>query len=171
MTTRIKKYLLGILALSAVFVLGFNIWRYLTYTYFPLKEAQPIIEKLTSADLAALGEALLQIRGYTSHSEDGRNYQLIPIEDHKPLRGAGEEKVRFLLLDMLATTTNRNVLDGVLFMCTTDEGVDLANTNEEARTIIADAIERYNKPHLRLGYELQQLEDGRWAVLNTRTMF
>jgi hypothetical protein len=128
MTASKKKYLLGMLTLSAVFIGGFNIWRYLTDTYFPLKDARPIIEKLSSGDEIEIRDATFAIRGRTLVDFPNGSRRSIPLEDHKPLRGAGEEKVRHLLLDMLGTTTNRNVLSAILEMCTTGEGLDLANT-------------------------------------------
>lgn len=163
MNDRCRKYLLTTIVVCAALIVCILARSFYVNIYLPLREAQPIIEKLTSGNYDQIRAGLLQLRGYTGKYE-GRNFQLTPIPNHRPLRGPGEKKVKDLLLHMLATTPDRNILDGILFMCGRGEGLDLVNDGDEAKQIVVDAIERFNGPNARGGYTLIQQEDGRWRV-------
>ncbi len=166
---RINKAMVFIAAMLAIVVIGAVVWRYVDNRYLALKEAKPILEKLASGSEDEIAEASLAIRGYYGYYlPGGRTYKNALLEGYKPLHGEGERAVRQLLLDILATSTNRNVLSSILagFTGLEGEGLDLVNHSEDARNIVANAIDRYNGPHPRHGFKLMQTEDGQWRVAN-----
>jgi len=170
MNDRYRKYLLTTIVVCAALVTCIIAMSFYFNNYLPLREAEPIIEKLTSGNYDQIRAGLLQLRGYTGKYE-GRNFQLTPISNHRPLRGPGEKKVKNLLLHMLSTTPDRNILDGILFMCASSEGLDLVNDGDEAKKIVVDAIKRFNDPNAHGGYTLIQQEDGRWRVAHFARRF
>ncbi|MBM4165032.1 MAG: hypothetical protein FJ222_11425 [Lentisphaerae bacterium] len=168
MPQKVWKRRLLILALIALCVSsGMVAWRYYNNTYLPMKEAQPIIQKLSTGKREDISYACRAIRGYTGQyvpDGKGKTFKLFPIEDHKPLRGVGEAKVKQVMLNILATETNRNILSSVIIACQPDRGwVDLANDSEEARNIISDALGRYNSRTS--GFMLRQDIEGRWEIV------
>lgn len=162
-----KRVTLTAVAAGGVVMAGAVAWRYVDSTYLSLKEAQSIIQKLSSDDPAVIGDGLYEIQGFSRHYLPDGKRERIPLPNHKPLRGAGEEKVKELQLDILRTATNRNVLGGILLSSSPElGGVDLANHSDEARSVITVATERYNAEGGRESIRLSQREDGRWRIDN-----
>lgn len=156
---------------TVVFVMAFAVvkmWRYIDLAYLSIKDAESIYAKLTSNDPEQIKAAAYEICGFSGTNLPDGTFKRTPIPNSIELRGAGEAMVKQRMLDILASTTNMNVISSLLYAGVPDRGgVDLPD-DEEARKTIQAAMDRYNAAASDKGwhaaYKLKYGDDGRWFI-------
>lgn len=142
-------------AIPVLIIIGIVSWRYINYHYLPMRQARPILEKLSTGNPQEIQKAAYIMRGLEPKvTEDGEVRFTADIQDHQPLEGVAVERVEKKILEILPSIEDEKALERILQTIVLGQTMyvdgnrtnhlDFSKYGDEEWNSIKDAADRFN---------------------------